>query len=290
MTKEENPSSKNLERKNGSSSESYRTDTTHHMYTPLILQDKVAIVTGSTKGNGRAIAELFSAQGANVVIVGRDEVQVASAVEEIRQKHNTRPLGLRVDITSEEDIARMMKTVLEMYNGHIDILVNNAGFPIRDELWDEQFHKISEEDLRKVMDVDTMGTFRCCVEVLPVMMKQESGGVIINISSTPAIAGYDKGAPYTIAKSAILGITKHVAKEYGKYRIRCNAIAPGTIATRTNWDRLSEAQRKDLISGIPLGRPGRPEDIAGVALMLASDYCEFVNGQTIVVDGGEVTV
>jgi NAD(P)-dependent dehydrogenase (short-subunit alcohol dehydrogenase family) len=290
MTTEENQGPKNFERKSSSNSESDHSNRMNGMDNPLILQDRVAIVTGSTKGNGRAIAELFSAQGANVVIVGRDEKQIESAVEEIRLRHKTRPLGLRVDITSKDDIARMMKAVLEKYNGHIDILVNNAGFPIRDELWDEQFYKISEEDLKKVMDVDTMGTFRCCVEVLPIMMKQESGGVIINISSTPAIAGYDKGAPYTIAKSAILGITRHLAKEYGKYRIRCNTIAPGSIATQTNWDRLSDAQRKDLVSGIPLGRPGKPEDIAGVALMLASDYCEFVNGQTIVVDGGEVTV
>jgi 3-oxoacyl-[acyl-carrier protein] reductase len=121
------------------------------------------------------------------------------------------------------------------------------------------------------------------------MMKQ-GYGVIINISSTPAIAGYDKGAPYTIAKSAILGITKHVAKEYGKYGIRCNTIAPGSIATQTNWDRLSKAERLDLVSGIPLGRPGQPEDIAGVALVLATEYTSFVSGQTIVVDGGEVTL
>ncbi|HKM51135.1 MAG TPA: SDR family oxidoreductase, partial [Candidatus Bathyarchaeia archaeon] len=171
----------------------------------------------------------------------------------------------------------------------IHILVNNAGFPIIDELWETPLHEISDEAVKKVLAVDTLGTFRCCREVLPVMMKQKYG-VIINISSTPAIAGYDKGAPYTIAKSAILGITKHIAKEYGKYGIRCNVIAPGSIATQRNWDRLSKAERWDLVSGIPLGRPGQPEDIAGVALLLASNYSAFVNGQTVVVDGGEVTL
>lgn len=254
-----------------------------------LLQGKITIVTGSTKGNGRAIAELFSAHGSNVVVVGRDEKEADAAAHEIRAKYKTHPFGLRADITSQQDVVGMVKKTLEKYKGRIDILVNNAGFPIRDELWDTPFHEISDEDVKKVLDVDTLGTFRCSKEVLPVMMKQ-GYGVIINISSTPAIAGYDKGAPYTIAKSAILGITKHISKEYGKYGIRCNTIAPGSVATRRNWDRLSKAERLDLVSDIPLGRPGKPEDIAGVALLLVSNYSAFVNGQTVVVDGGEVTL
>ena len=253
-----------------------------------LLQGKVAIVTGSTKGNGRAIAELFSAHGSNVVIVGRDEKEAGDVAHEIRQRYKTHPLGVRADIASHKSVVEMVKKTLKEYKKHIQILVNNAGFPITDELWDTPLHQISDESVKGVLAVDTLGTFRCCKEVLPVMMKQEYG-VIVNISSTPAIAGYDKGAPYTIAKSAILGITKHIAKEYGKYGIRCNAIAPGSIATQRNWDRLSKAERMDLISGIPLGRPGQPEDIAGVALMLVSNYGSFVNGQAIIVDGGEVT-
>ena len=224
-----------------------------------------------------------------MVIVGRDEKEASVAADEIGGKYKTNPLGLRTDITSQEDVVEMVKKTLKKYERRIDILVNNAGFPIRGELWDVPFHEISVEDVKKVLDVDTLGTFRCSKEVLPVMMKQKHG-IIINISSTPAIAGYDKGAPYTIAKSAILGITKHVAKEYGKYGIRCNTIAPGSIATQRNWDRLSKQERVAMVSGIPLGRPGQPADIAGVALMLASDYGAFVNGQTVVVDGGEVTL
>jgi 3-oxoacyl-[acyl-carrier protein] reductase len=253
-----------------------------------LLQGKVAIVTGSTKGNGRAIAELFSAHGSNVVIVGRNEKEAADAAQEIRQRYKTHPFGVRADVGSQESVVELVKRTLKEYRRRIHILVNNAGFPIIDELWDTPLHQISEEAVNKVLAIDALGTFRCCKEILPVMMKQKSG-VIVNISSTPAIAGYDKGAPYTIAKSAILGITKHIAKEYGKYGIRCNAIAPGSIATQRNWDRLSKAERMDLISGIPLGRPGQPEDIAGVALMLVSNYGAFVNGQTIIVDGGEVT-
>lgn len=187
-----------------------------------------------------------------------------------------------------DDVKSLVRKTFEKYK-RIDILVNNAGYPIRDELWGAAFHEISDEDLEKVLSVDLKGTYRCCREVLPIMVKQ-SGGIIINISSTPAVGGYDKGAPYTVAKSANLGMTKHIAKEYGKYGIRCNAIAPGTIATQRNWGRLSEGEKRELVSTIPLGRPGKPEDVAGVALMLASDYASFVNGQTIVVDGGEITI
>ncbi len=254
----------------------------------MLLKGKVAIVTGSTKGNGKAIAEIFSEHGANVVITGRNEQEIQSVTEGIRKKYKTNPLGLRIDVSSINDVKQLVRKATDKFK-KIDILVNNAGYPIANELWDVAFEKISDEDIEKVFNVDTLGTYRCCREVLPIMVKQKSG-VIINISSTPAISGYDKGAPYTVAKSANLGITKHIAKEYGKYGIRCNTIAPGTIATQRNWERLSEKEKKELLSTIPLGRPGKPDEIAGVALMLASDYTSFVNGQTIVVDGGEVTL
>ena len=254
-----------------------------------LLHGQTAIITGSTKGNGKAIAELLSAHGSNVVIVGRDEKEATDVAHAMRDKYKTHAIGVRADVASRESVVAMVKKTLKECNKQINLLVNNAGFPIVNELWDTSFHEISEDAVNKVFNVDALGTFRCCKEVLPVMMKQKSG-VIVNISSTPAIAGYDKGAPYTIAKAAILGITKHIAKEYGKYGIRCNAIAPGSIATKRNWDRLSKAERLNLISGIPLGRAGQPSDVAGVSLMLASNYAGFVNGETIIVDGGEVTV
>ncbi len=231
------------------------------------------------------MANLLSEQGANVVITGRDEKEIQNVLNEIVKEHQTEALGLKVDVTSDQEVKEMVVRVLQKYN-QIDILVNNAGFPIKDELWDVSFEKISDHDLDRVLDVDTKGTYRCCREVLPIMQRQRSG-VIINISSTPAISGYVKGAPYTVAKAANLGITKHIAAEFGKYNIRCNAIAPGTIATQRNWERLSDAERNELVSSIPLGRAGRPRDIAGIVLMLASDYSSFLNGQTIVIDGGE---
>ncbi|MEO9320507.1 MAG: SDR family NAD(P)-dependent oxidoreductase [Nitrososphaera sp.] len=255
------------------------------MNTDRMLEGRAAIITGSTRGNGQAMARLFSQQGASVVVTGREESEARRTAAELTAESKNPAAGFALDVTSSSQVKDLVAQAVDRF-GRIDILVNNAGYPIKDEFWDVAFDAISDESLTQVLNVDAIGTYRCCREVLPVMVKQ-SRGVIINISSTPAIGGYTKGAPYTVAKSAILGITKHVAAEYGKYNIRCNAIAPGSIATPRNWDRLSADQKKELVSGIPLGREGKPEDVAGVALMLASDYTSFVNGQTIIVDGGE---
>jgi 3-oxoacyl-[acyl-carrier protein] reductase len=250
-----------------------------------LLDERVAVITGSTRGNGRAIANIYSEQGANVVITGRNEVEALNTVAELSKEYSTDPLGLKIDVASVTEVKSLIDKTLHKY-GQIDVLVNNAGYPILDDIWDVSFEQVSDEILERVLNIDTEGTYRCCREVLPLMVEKRRG-VIINISSTPAISGYIKGAPYTVAKAANLGITKHIAAEFGKYGIRCNAIAPGTIATHRNWDRLTTEQRVDIVSSIPLGRAGKPEEIAGVALMLASDYCSFVSGQTIVVDGGE---
>ena len=250
-----------------------------------LLEERVALITGSTKGNGRAMADLFSEQGANVVVTGRDKNEIQTVTDDLVREYKTNPLGLKVDVASIEEVKDMIERVRQKY-GRIDVLVNNAGYPIKDEMWDASFEKIQDQDLENIFDVDTIGTYRCCRETLPIMIEKRRG-VIINISSTPAISGYVKGAPYTVAKAANLGITKHIAAEFGKYGIRCNAIAPGTIATHRNWDRLTTEQRVNIVSTIPFGRAGKPEEVAGVALILACDYTSFVNGQTIVVDGGE---
>jgi 3-oxoacyl-[acyl-carrier protein] reductase len=250
-----------------------------------LLSERVAVITGSTKGNGRAMANIYSEQGANVVVTGRDQEEAQNVADELSKEYQTNPLGLKLDVTSVTEVREMVDKIRHKY-GRIDVLVNNAGYPIKDDLWDVSFDQISDEVLERVLNVDTVGTYRCCREVLPLMVEKRRG-VIINISSTPAISGYIKGAPYTVAKAANLGITKHIAAEFGKYGIRCNAIAPGTIATQRNWERLTTEQRVDIVSSIPLGRAGKPEEIAGIALMLASDYSSFVSGQIIVVDGGE---
>lgn len=251
-----------------------------------LLDGRIAVITGSTRGSGRAMADLFSEHGANVVVTGRDEKEAQSIAEQLSREYQTKSIGLKLDVSQADEVNGMINKVRKKY-GQIDVLVNNAGYPIKDELWDASFEQIQDQDLESIVGVDTIGTYRCCRGVLPIMVEKHRG-VIINISSTPAISGYIKGAPYTVAKAANLGITKHIAAEFGKYGIRCNAIAPGTIATQRNWDRLTTEQRVDIVRSIPLGRAGKPEEIATVALVLASDYTSFVNGQTIVVDGGEI--
>ncbi|HJT48078.1 MAG TPA: glucose 1-dehydrogenase [Nitrososphaeraceae archaeon] len=250
-----------------------------------LLDGRVAIITGSTRGNGLAMANIFSEHGASVIVTGRDQIEAQTTAEQIARKYQATTFGLKLDVSSQNEVNEMVNKVYQKY-GRIDILVNNAGYPIKDELWDTSFEQIQDQDLENVIDIDTIGTYRCCRQVLPIMLKKHNG-VIINISSTPAISGYIKGAPYTVAKAANLGITKHIAAEFGKYGIRCNAIAPGTIATQRNWDRLTTQQRVDIVRSIPLGRAGKPDEIAGVTLVLASDYASFITGQTIVVDGGE---
>ena len=201
-----------------------------------LLNGRVAVITGSTKGNGRAIATIYSEQGANIVVTGRNQVEAQNVAAELSKEYGTDPLGMKIDVTSVTEIKSMIDKTLNKY-GQVDVLVNNAGYPILDTIWDVSFEQISDEVLERVLDVDTEGTYRCCREVLPLMVEKRRG-VIINISSTPAISGYIKGAPYTVAKAANLGITKHIAAEFGKYGIRCNTIAPGTIATQRNLVKI----------------------------------------------------
>jgi 3-oxoacyl-[acyl-carrier protein] reductase len=152
-----------------------------------LLNERVAVVTGSTKGNGRAIANIYSEQGANVVVTGRNQVEAQNVAEELSKEYGTDPLGLKIDVTSAAEIKNMIDKTLTKY-GKIDVLVNNAGYPILDDVWDVSFDQISDEILERVLDIDTQGTYRCCREVLPLMVERRRG-VIINISSTLAISG-----------------------------------------------------------------------------------------------------
>ena len=158
-----------------------------------LLNGGVAVITGSTKGNGRAIANIYSEQGANVVVTGRSPSEAQNVAGELSKEYGTDPLGLKIDVTSVSEIKSMIDKTLNKY-GQVDVLVNNAGYPILDNVWDVSFEQISDEVLERVLDVDTEGTYRCCREVLPLMVEKRRGA-IINISSTPAISGYIKGAP-----------------------------------------------------------------------------------------------
>ncbi len=251
-----------------------------------LLDGKVAVITGGSRGIGRATALVFSKEGADVVVASRSLRACRAVTSEARRRFGTDPLAAKVDVSSTEDAKKLFKRTLEKY-GRFDVLVNNAGYPFIADLWNKPFHKTADDEFRMVAEVDVMGAVRCIREALPSMLKQRKG-VIINIASTPALAGYDKGVAYTIAKAAIIGLTKHLAFAYGARGVRVNAVALGNIRTAGTYDGVTAEERRRLREESPLRRWGAPEEAAGVIALLASDYGSFVTGQIVVVDGGTV--
>ena len=212
-----------------------------------LLSDKVAIVTGSTKGIGLSIAKIFSKHGANVVVTSRS-LDIAKNIVEDLSSYGTDSMALKTDVSKTDSVTNLVKTVIDHYD-KIDILINNAGYPLKNEYWNSSFESLNIDDYQHVLDVDLLGSIRCCMQIIPIMKKQKNGN-IVNISSTPAIAGYDKGIPYTIAKSGLLGLTKHLALEYGKFNIRVNSLALGNINSSSTFDQLDKIEQEKFLNVI----------------------------------------
>ena len=240
------------------------------------LTDKVAIVTGSGRGIGRAIALGLAEAGACVVV--NDINQAADTVtQEIRDKGG-QSLAVIADVSSAEGAARLIEAAIAEY-GKIDILVNNAGIN-RDQL----LIKMSEEDWDAVLDIDLKSVFLCTKEVIRTMIKQRSGR-IISISSIVGLGGNAGQANYAAAKAGIIGFIRSIAREVASRGITANAIAPGFIDTEMT-QRLPDKQRQELMARIPLGCLGSPEDVAAAVCFLASEDAGYITGQVLVVDGG----
>lgn len=236
---------------------------------------------------GRATADLFSEHGAHVVVCSRRQENCRAVARELEDRYGTDPLPLAADVSVQGEVDELVRLSMKKYN-RVDVLVNYAGnTQAYGRLRNVPIHEMSDEDLRSVLDIDLLGAFRMCRAILPYMMKQRKG-VIINVSSTPTVVGHSEDAVYMIAKGGVSALTKNIAKHYGPYNIRANVIAPGNIKNPTTWNVLSEEERRRGAEEAPLKRWGEAQEIAGVALMLASDYTSFVTGQTIVVDGGTV--
>lgn len=246
------------------------------------LKDKVAIVTGAASGIGRAIAVLFAQEGAKVVAADINESAVKQLAEEVTQQGGTIK-GIKTDMSAESDIQAMINTALNDFGG-LDILVNNAGIMdnfltignLTNEVWD------------RVISVNLTGPFKACRLAIPQMIKQSTGGVVINISSVGGLFGTRGGAAYVTSKHGLIGLTKNIASTYGKKGIRCNAIAPGGIATNIG-DTITEPDMlgmEALNKGTGEAPMGQPMDLAYAALYLASEESKFVNGTTLVIDGG----
>ena len=257
----------------------------------LLLKNKVAVVTGSTRGIGFAIAKEFAENnGATTVVCSRNNEQANRA---IRQISSDKVFAAEIDVTSDPSVKKFMLQILSKF-GRIDILVNNAGYPFDNNIWYKRFHEVTDEELQKIMRVDIQGSVRLSRAVISSMIQKNTnknsggGGVIINTSSTPAIAGHTEGAPYTIAKAANIALTKCIAKEYGINGIRSYAMALGNIATMATYDSMTEVARNKAAEEPPMKRWGRPEEVAKIAASIASDSFSFATGNTIVIDGGTV--
>ena len=251
-----------------------------------LLQGKKALITGASKGIGRAISLAYAENGANLCLVSRKGDEVESLAKEIESRGKTRALALQGDVSDPAKAADIPSRAIQLLGG-IDILVCAAGYPFSPELWNKPLHDYVDEDLLKVFNTDLMGSFRVAKGVIPEMMKQKSG-VVILFSSTPAISGYDKGGSYTITKSAVRSLAKEIASEYAEHNIRAYAIAPGNIKTDSTFNNLSQADQLALAQESPMKRWGTPEEIGNVCVVLASNNMTFVTGQTIVVDGGTI--
>lgn len=243
----------------------------------MMLQDKIAVVTGASRGIGRGIALALAAQGATIVAVGTNQVAVESVVAELKELGGE-ALGVPANITESADVDKVFKAAKEAY-GRVDILVNNAGIT-RDGL----LLRMKEADWDAVMDVNLKGAFLASKAVAKLMTKQRSGR-IINISSVVGQMGNPGQANYCASKAGLIGLTRSNARELAKRNITVNAVAPGFISTAMT-DALPEEQRQELAAQIPLERLGSVEDIAHAVLFLASDQAGYVTGQVIAVNGG----
>jgi len=241
------------------------------------LEGKVAIVTGSTSGMGRATAVLFAREGAKVVVTGRNEERAKAVVEQIKSEGNE-AMYVIVDTSKVEDAKGLVDKTIEAY-GTVDVLFNNAG-----TLSMSSLQNVSLEEWNSVMNVNVTSSLYLAQLVAPIM-KEKGKGVIINTSSVAAFGAHHGFAAYVTSKHAMNGLTRSMAWELGP-EVRVNAIAPGAIHTAMVDSIGGPAVLQGMIDGCPMKRVGKPEDIANVALFLATDDSSFIDGQIIKVDGG----
>ena len=241
-----------------------------------MLKGKTAIVTGGSRGIGAAICKRFAEQGANIALLYAGNTQKAEETKAALQEMGVKAEAYQCNVADAEQVAAVCKQIIKDFGG-ADILVNNAGIT-KDKL----VPMMKVPDFDSVVDTNLKGAFYMIKQLYPVFMKQKSGK-IINISSVSGLMGNPGQTNYSASKAGLIGLTKSVAKELASRNVNCNAIAPGFVATDMT-ENLSE--NNALVDHIPMKRFAQPEDIANLALFLASDQSDYISGEVIRIDGG----
>lgn len=246
------------------------------------LSGKVAIVTGTSRGLGQYFARALAKAGADLVITSRELSRLTEFKQEIESLGRS-ALAVRLNVLSQSDIENMVRLTIEEY-GKIDILINNAGLNIR-----KPSTEVSQQDWDTVLNTNLKGSFFCAQAVAEEMIKRKYGR-IINVGSCTCVFGMEGIAAYTASRGAILSMTRSLSAEWGKFGITVNVLAPGWFKTAQNAVLYENKEWLNYITErIPLSRPGQPNDLDGTVIFLASDACEYITGQIILVDGGFTT-